>query len=251
MVIPDTYPDNKRRRHYVFASSANPDAAPVYTNTLALRREVLPDGSAYWNFWTTAASGEASRDELRAADTLTPGPHHLAITWDQASGHKALYLDGKLAAAVSQVALPDAFGSLLDLGRFSPGGPPGGIMIDDLAVFGRELGDAEIARLARSGAPPRAGADVVTQADIAIDLNASDDAGGIVRVEIGIDGMLGDPQPFADAFSLTLPSSAGPHTITARVYDRAGNMTVVSNTIILQHDDARTPPNRPATRPEQ
>jgi hypothetical protein len=72
-----------------------------------------------------------------------------------------------------------------------------------------------------------------------------DDAGGIMRVEIGLNGVFGDPQPFAEAFSLELPSTSGPYTIAARLYDRAGNATVVSDTLTLDLESDNSLPSYP------
>jgi murein DD-endopeptidase MepM/ murein hydrolase activator NlpD len=232
VTLPQSYPANRRMRSYLLSSSANPDSSPVYTNTLALRREVEPGGAARWNFWTTPASGEAGRNELLAPDTLAPGRHHLAITWDRQAGAKALYLDGQLAAAAAGLELPSEFAATIDLGRFGAGGAPGGIVIDDLAIFDRALDAAEIARMA-ADALGQATTSVTTQRQITLDLNASDDSGGIVRVEIGVNGVFGDPQPFADAFSLELPDQPGLYTVGVRLYDRAGNRAVVEQAIQL------------------
>lgn len=231
--LPARYPDGAVPRHYLFAASANPQDAPAYRGTLALRRDSAgPDGAPVWVFWTTG-SAEASRDLLAAPDTLGAGWHHLAITWDAAGGRKALYLDGALAAETSGVVLPEELGEVLRLGRFAAGGRHSGVRLDDLAIYNRALGPEEIAALA--GAPPRDEATVVrlSERTVRIDTNALDDQGGIMAVQFGLNGVFEDPQPYYDAYRWTLPVAAGRHVLAVRFSDRAGNSTTVTQTIQL------------------
>ena len=58
---------------------------------------------------------------------------------------------------------------------------------------------------------------------VTLALDASDDAGVIVGVRIGINGTFGDPQSYTGSYDLSLPAIAGIYTITAQVFDRAGN----------------------------
>lgn len=231
--LPARYPDGAVPRRYLFAASANPQDAPAYRGTLALRRDSAgPDGAPVWVFWTTG-SAEASRDLLAAPDTLGAGWHHLAITWDAAGGRKALYLDGALAAETSGVVLPEELGEVLRLGRFAAGGRHSGVRLDDLAIYNRALGPEEIAALA--GAPPRDEATVVrlSERTVRIDTNALDDQGGIMAVQFGLNGVFEDPQPYYDAYRWTLPVAAGRHVLAVRFSDRAGNSTTVTQTIQL------------------
>lgn len=231
--IPETFPSSRNGRHYLFAASANPDNGPVYTGTLALRHERLPSGEARWNFWTTPANGDRGRNDLSVPDRLSPGMHHFAITWDRATGRKMLYLDGELVGSASTVILPVDIGDTLEIGRFSPGGVENGVTLDELAIFDRALDAGEIARLAASDTQLIAGITTAAKRDILVDINASDDAGGIMSVQLGIDGVFGDPHPYDDAYRVTLPERSGRYTIAARLFDRAGNSTTVSNTVTL------------------
>ena len=85
--LPERYPETGNNRQYLLAASAHADEGPIYTSTLALRRDLLgPNGAPQWNFWTTPESGAPGRNDLTTPDTLAPGLHHFAITWDRAKG---------------------------------------------------------------------------------------------------------------------------------------------------------------------
>jgi len=235
--LPAAYPTGRLPRHYLFAASASPDSSPVYSGTLALRRDsVGPDGTPAWTFWTTAAD-EASRDLLTAPDTLGPGWHHFAITWDAEAGTKALYLDGVQAAETHGVALPVALGEVLHLGRFTYGGGQIGAALDDLAIYGRALGPAEIAALAAAEPGAPAAPALLTSRLVRVDTNAIDDQGGIVSVQLGLDGTFEDPQPYYDSYRWLLPATSGPHVLAVRYEDRAGNTTTITQSLEL---DLRT-----------
>jgi murein DD-endopeptidase MepM/ murein hydrolase activator NlpD len=236
--IPERYPETSNGRQYLLATSAHADEGPVYTGTLALRRDALgPGGTARWNFWTTPDSGEPGRDDLATPDTLAPGMHHFAIAWDRARRTKALYIDGELRVAATGVELPRSVGETLDLGRWSPGGNAAGIAFDELAIYNRALDTLEIARLAGRAAPLTASAAHVTSPHADVALKATDDGGGIMGVQLGIDGVWGDPQPYEEHYALQLPRSTGTYTVAARLFDRAGNSAVVSATVALDAPD--------------
>jgi murein DD-endopeptidase MepM/ murein hydrolase activator NlpD len=241
--LPERYPDTPNGRQYLLAASAHGDEGPVYTGTLALRRDTLgPDGAARWSFWTTPDSGAAGRDDLSAPDTLGPGLHHFAITWDRARQAKALYLDGARAIAIMGVELPSDVGATLDLGRWLPGGSASGVVFDDLAIYRRALSPHEIAQLAAQDTPLSASAATVTSPGISVIAKAIDDGGAIVGMQLGVDGVFGDPQPYAERGALTLPPVPGPHTVAARLTDRAGNTAIVTTSVTLA--PALTPDNR-------
>jgi murein DD-endopeptidase MepM/ murein hydrolase activator NlpD len=235
--LPETYPDNGIQRHYLLAASANAhDDSGIYAGTLALRRDMLgPDGAPRWNFWTTPQTGEDGRDDLTAPDILSPGWHHLAITWDAASGSKALYLDGERAAATSGITLPLDIGPHLQLGRWSYGGSQGGFLFDELALFGHALSPAEVAAIARDTSPLSASASTITTTHLLLDINASDPEsdGVIAAMQIGHNGTFADPQPYSDQATWELPRKEGLHTLSARYFDRASNRRVVSQTVLL------------------
>jgi murein DD-endopeptidase MepM/ murein hydrolase activator NlpD len=238
--LPDRYPSNSTGRSYLLAASAHPDQGPTYSGTLALRRDMLgPGGAARWDFWTTPENGTTGRDDLAVPDTLAPGPHHFAITWDRAAGRKALFLDGALVATVSGITLPSDVGAALTIGRWGPGAGASGATFDELAIFGRAFDAAEVADLAAAMTPLPASAARVSDPTLRLDANAAD-ASGIVSVQIGVNGLFGDPQPYEDGYRLTLPAALGVYTIAARFVDRAGNSAVVSATVELAQPPAPT-----------
>lgn len=229
--LPASYPAGRVPRHYLFAASASPDGAPVYSNTLALRRDVAgPTGDPAWVFWTTAGD-EASRDLLAAPDTLGPGWHHFAVTWDGEAGRKALYIDGALAAEVAGASLPTTLGEVLQLGRFTYGGGHSGVALDDLAVYGRALSGAEVAALAAAAPGQAEGPLLLDGPAVRVDTNAIDDQGGIVAVQLGLDGVFEDPQPYFDSYRWTLPVGPGDYELAVRYIDRAGNSTTVRRAV--------------------
>jgi hypothetical protein len=229
--LPDRYPETGNNRQYLLAASAHADEGPIYTATLALRRDLLgPNGTPQWDFWTTPESGEPGRNDLTAPDTLAPGLHHFAITWDRAKQSKALYLDGARANAISGIELPADVGATLDLGRWAPGANAAGVAFDDLAIFGRALDPAEIAQLAASDAPVLASASRVADPNLTVETHAIDDGGAIMSVQLGVNSIFGDPQPYDERYPLRLPDATGVYTIAARLFDRAGNSTVISMT---------------------
>jgi murein DD-endopeptidase MepM/ murein hydrolase activator NlpD len=255
--LPDHYPPNSINRHYLLAASANPqDSAGGYAGTLALRRDNLgPDHTPRWNFWTVPQSKHqgkgkdetgktegmvSQRDDLAAPDTLPPGWHHLAITWDRARGNKTLYFDGERVAATTGVTLPLDIGPVLHIGRFTYGGSQSGVLLDDLAVFGRVLADDEIAAIASATQPISTSATVVTTRNLRLDTNASDRDGSgraalIVAMQPGLNGAFAPPQPYSETLSLTLPPQATEqeYTVAVRYFDRASNRYVVTHTVLL------------------
>ena len=230
--LPDRYPPNAIRRHYLIAASASPDDAPVYSDTLALRRDLLgPDSSPRWTFWTVGADA-ASANELSTPDTLPPGWHHFAITWDAATGSKALYIDGAQVAQASGLRLPASVGPVIQLGRFTYGGAPAGVSIDDLMIERHMRSAGEVAELT---ANTSADTDpvIISSPQVRLDTNAIDREGGIVAVQLGVDGTMADPQPYYDAYRWKIPPVAGTHTVEARYVDRAGNSSLVTRTVLL------------------
>jgi murein DD-endopeptidase MepM/ murein hydrolase activator NlpD len=230
--LPERYPANSLQRHYLFAASANADGAPVYSGTLALRRDMLgPGDTPQWSFWTNGSDLE-SRDLLAVPDTLGPGWHHFAVTWDGVSGAKALYINGNQVAATTGAILPTAVGPVLQLGRFTYGGAPAGVALDSLTIFDRPLAAAEITALAATP-PEEAGPPTLRSRSFRLDTNAIDDAGGIVAVQLGLNGVFADPQPYYDSYRWRLPEEEGEHEVAVRYFDRAGNSTTVTQTVVL------------------
>jgi murein DD-endopeptidase MepM/ murein hydrolase activator NlpD len=231
--LPDHYPGTGSGRNYLLAASAHPDADPVYTGTLALRRDRGPDGRPQWNFWTTPDSGAAGRNDLTAPDTLAPGMHHFAITWSRMTQTKALYIDGTRVASAEHVGLPSNVGDTLQLGCFTPGAGQIGATFDEFAIFNHALDDDEIAALATAAAPLDASQPTMHTSNVPMNLNAVDNAGGIMSMQLGVDGVFSDPEPYTSSASVRLPDKGGSYTVAARLSDRAGNTTTVSATVQL------------------
>jgi murein DD-endopeptidase MepM/ murein hydrolase activator NlpD len=234
--VPEDYPPNSIDRHYLFAASAHPEdlRQGIYTGTLALRRDLLgPDDAPRWNFWTTPQQGQDARNDLAAADTLDPGWHHFAVTWDAEQDSKALYLDGKLVAETDDAVLPDAIGPVLQLGRFTAGNRQSGMLLDELAVFGRALEAEEIADLVAIGEPLPASATMVQTSTLLLDTNAVDRQSGISAVQMGRNGELAPPVDYHDTFRWQLPEQEGPYMLEARYIDGAGNSASVTRTVEL------------------
>ncbi len=231
--IPEEYPPSAIKRHYIFAASANPEEEP-YPGTLALRRDLLgEDGTPRWDFWTTPLGGEELRDDLAVPDTLEPGWHHMAVSWDRAKGSKTLYLDGVQVASRSGIVFPETIGPVLQLGRFTYDGSQSGIDLDELAIYNRQLHEREIARIAEDMSPLESSTVVLHDPRLLLDTNARDAESLIVAVQVGRNGVFEDPQPYYDAFRWNLPEVEGEHTLVVRYFDRASNQRVVSQTVTL------------------
>lgn len=235
--VPDSYPQGTIPRHYLLATSANPGAAPVYPGTLALRRDqVGPEGEPAWIFWTTA-DDEASRDLLAAPDTLAPGWHHVAITWDAARGSKALYLDGTLAAATTGITLPTEVGSRLHIGRFTSGGGPSNMILDELQIFDHAMEAEAIEHMATVLPEDQTMPVVLSERTIRLDTNALSADGGIVAVQLGLNDQLEDPQPYYDAYRWTLEAEPGLHELSVRYTDRLNRTTIVTRTVLIEAEN--------------
>ncbi len=129
--------------------------------------------------------------------------------------------------------LPTVVGSLIELGRWSAGAGASGVVFDDLAIYGRALGPAEVAQLALRDEPIAGSAAQVDNLRLQLQVKALDDAGPVVGLQLGVDGVWADPQPYAEQASLQLPAAPGSYQVAARLVDRAGNSTVVSQTVML------------------
>jgi murein DD-endopeptidase MepM/ murein hydrolase activator NlpD len=229
--LPASYPPGSGRS-YLLATSAKPDdPARVYSGTLALHHEQI-DGARRWNFWTSAEDG--NRHDLLVDDMLAPGLHHFAITWEAEAGTKALYIDGRKVAEASALRLPAVLGERIELGRFTRGFGYSGATLDELAIFGKALDEPAIAALFKQGGPLEASTGALQHGPLQIDVNALDDGGEIVAVQLGIDGQWEAPQPYFDSYTWRIPPTRGPLTIGARFLDRANNSSTISATVIVE-----------------
>ncbi len=229
--VPEHWSESVTGRHYLLASSANPaDPAHIYSNTLALRHELEgPDGKPAWSFWTVDGAGMAQN--LTAPDTLEPGWHHLAISWDQARGSKALFIDGSEQAVVHSAALPQTLGDRLQIGRWNLDAGESLVWLDEIVSYSGQLSPAALKQLALAEEPISASAASTSASSLLIEVPAADDSGGVVQVQLGIDGVYAMPLPYSRAYRWTLPLQEGDYAISVRLMDRLGNTTTVSQTI--------------------
>jgi murein DD-endopeptidase MepM/ murein hydrolase activator NlpD len=241
--LPARYGSNGTGRHYLFAASAEESdtAHGVYTGTLALRREETA-GDPRWNFWTVDDKG--LRHDLVFTDTLQPGWHHFAVTWQSsgsgARGEKQLYIDGIPVANAANVSLPSFVGETLKLGHWTQGHGDIGAALDELAVFGRPLNASEVQSLARrtnfvSGDPgPLDSSSSSATRNVVLDTNAIDRQGGVVSVRLRRDGEpWGEPVPYYDSYRWSITGTEGVHTFAVEYRDRADNVSVVTTTVTL------------------
>ncbi|GAC1354298.1 MAG: peptidoglycan DD-metalloendopeptidase family protein [Herpetosiphon sp.] len=237
--LPDQYPANGTNRHYLFAGSANADDsdARLYTDTLTLRRQFI-HAVPEWNFWTVDDAGR--RNDLVVSDTLQPGWHHFAITWDRAAGSKQLFVDGQLAAHGENLTLPTTVGSRLQIGRWTTGFGDIGAALDEFAIWNRVLAPEQIDRLAHQqdarGRPgPVDVQAVVHGTNVTLDANAIDNHGGIVQVQLRRDNEpWQDPQPYFDTYQWQISGTNGLHTFAIRYRNQSDDTTVVTSSVELR-----------------
>lgn len=190
-------------RHYVFASSAQPDAKQQYAGTVAVRYDVASDGHAQWIFWSVADDGTS--DELRVP-RRDQGFHHLTIHWQQTTGLKQFFIDGILVAQRTGVALPTRVGDSTTLGRF-PRGKSAQLTIDDLLIWHDRPTAPQLMAVVNASdqqAPQQALLPRDTTATIQlVPIRASNDP--VVVMRVAVDGQFTDPQPLSTQFTVTLP----------------------------------------------
>jgi murein DD-endopeptidase MepM/ murein hydrolase activator NlpD len=194
-------------RHYLFASSAQPDASKNYTGTIAVRYEVASDGHAQWVFWSVSDDGTS--DELRVP-RRDQGFHHITARWQQATGLKQFFIDGILVAQRQGVALPTRIADTTTLGRF-PRGKSAQLSIDDLLIWRDAPTPDQLKMVATANdqqAPQYAlRAPETTTTIQLVPIRASNDP--VVVMRVAVDGEYSDPQPLNTQFTVTLPYREG------------------------------------------
>jgi hypothetical protein len=194
-------------RHYLFASSAQPDAKKQYAGTIAVRYEVASDGHAQWVFWSVADDGTS--DELRVP-RRDQGFHHITAHWQQATGLKQFFIDGILVAQRQGVALPTRIADTTTLGRF-PQGKSAKLTIDDLLIWRDAPTQDQLKAVATAPdqqAPQYAlrAPDTTTTIQL-VPIRASTDP--VVVMRVVVDGKYSDPQPLNTQFTVSLPHHEG------------------------------------------
>jgi len=194
-------------RHYLFASSAQPDAKKQYAGTIAVRYEVASDGHAQWVFWSVADDGTS--DELRVP-RRDQGFHHITAHWQQATGLKQFFIDGILVAQRQGVALPTRIADTTTLGRF-PQGKSAKLTIDDLLIW-RDAPTQDQLKVVATATDQQAPqyalrAPETTTTIQLVPIRASNDP--VVVMRVVVDGKYSDPQPLNTQFTVTLPHHEG------------------------------------------
>lgn len=160
--------------------------------------------------------------------------HHVAVTWD-ASG-VSVYLDGALNTAVAGGITPMNSAGALFIGTQVVGQYAYAGTIDEVRVYNRALGLAEIQQAMTTPAvdaaapvvamtSPQSGASLSGTA--LLQASASDNSGAAPAVQFLLDGSpLGAPVGGPSTYTLnwdTALASNGAHTVAARATDGAGN----------------------------
>lgn len=231
--VPDQWPESRTERHYLLAASANPaDPARIYSGTLALRHEQR-NGAPSWNFWTVTNDGSAH--ELSVPDTLAAGWHHFVIGWDRAAGQKTLAIDGERVASATNVALPESIGSNLELGRWTIGAGESNALFDDVTSYDHVLAPKAVRDLAQATTAQNGSTIRTENRDLSILTPATDNGGGVVTAQLGINGVYAAPLPYYSAYRWTLPAAEGAYTVSVRLADRVGNTTTLTRSISIDH----------------
>ncbi len=228
--VPAEWPASQTGRHYLVAASENPaDPARIYSGTLALRHEQR-DGAPVWNFWTVPISTGLAHD-LSVPDTLNPGWHHFAISWEATYGAKTLFIDGESVAAASAIQLPTDVGDDLQLGRWTTGGVASNVLLDDLVIYDHALEPGAAQALASSSTALQGSAERTSNRELTLLTPAFDNGGGVVQAQLGLNGSYAAPLPYYRGYRWTLPAAEGTYTVSVRLTDRVGNLTTVERSI--------------------
>ena len=231
--VPESWSKSSTGRHYLLATSANPaDDTRIYSGTFALRHEQKGlDDQPGWTFWTVSNAGVEHK--LEVADSLEPGWHHFALTWNAQTGSKTMFIDGQPVAEAADVSLPAEVGHMLEVGRWTFGAGESRVWLDELVSYGRVLTAAEIVELAEAEEPLQVSATTTSKNDLALAIPADDDGGGVVQVQLGINGVYASPMPYHRSFRWLLPAVEETYTISVRLSDRLGNTTTLTQPITI------------------
>ena len=224
-----------------FALWVNPQNVSSY-RTVLCKQAQSTHVSPYCNYGMWRGSGvDAWRTRIEAVDQVSWGSAqygswtHLACTFNNAANTVRCYQNGTLTfTSASYTSNPSDSPYPLRIGSTAAGEYFAGL-IDDVRIYGRVLSDAEVAALAVPPPPPDTtnpnvslsapSSGSTVSGSISVTATASDNV-GVVGVQFLLDGVnLGSEDttaPYSVSWDTTTASN-GPHTLTARARDAAGN----------------------------
>jgi len=124
--------------------------------------------SAKWRFQLKNESGSAKVIEVE--DSITPnGWHHFAITWS--ANKMVLYIDGIKRGEQLSPPLPSSFIGVY-VGCWGTGANQIDTVLDDFALYNRQLSDNEVQAIYNSNQPAPVDANTILKADFDGNLDA-------------------------------------------------------------------------------
>ena len=147
---------------WVNADSTNGFASPVTsrddTPTSVHGYLVYNDSSGNWNFWTGTGGPSGAWNQMSGGKVEIGSWTHIAVSYDDGSQTKKLYVNGSLASSNSAPNLYDPNGPQSENLHIGSGADSGGAfffdgLIDDVALWDHALTSAEIKDLMTNGVP--------------------------------------------------------------------------------------------------
>ena len=147
---------------WVNADSTNGFASPVTsrddTPTSVHGYLVYNDSSGNWNFWTGTGGPSGAWNQMSGGKVEIGSWTHIAVSYDDGSQTKKLYVNGSLASSNSAPNLFDPNGPQSENLHIGSGADSGGAfffdgLIDDVALWDHALTSAEIKDLMTNGVP--------------------------------------------------------------------------------------------------
>lgn len=147
---------------WVNADSTNGFASPVTsrddTPTSVHGYLVYNDNSGNWNFWTGTGGPSGAWNQMSGEKVEIGSWTHIAVSYDDGSQTKKLYVNGSLASSNSAPNLYSPNGPQSENLHIGSGADSGGAfffdgLIDDVALWDHALTSAEIKDLMTNGVP--------------------------------------------------------------------------------------------------
>jgi hypothetical protein len=147
---------------WVNADSTNGFASPVTsrddTPTSVHGYLVYNDNRGNWNFWTGTGGPSGAWNQMSGGKVEIGSWTHIAVSYDDGSQTKKLYVNGSLASSNSAPNLYDPNGPQSENLHIGSGADSGGAfffdgLIDDVALWDHALTSAEIKDLMTNGVP--------------------------------------------------------------------------------------------------